>query len=259
MASFTFEVEGQHLRETEHRTVVSGSVRYLSADFHFSDDWGDIPKFAFFQKGTVTHKILLIDDKILPEQEIYLTDGNWLVSVLGDDVDGETINKRITTNEVYIHVDINGPTEGEPFEEITPSIGEQIIGEALKYATDAESAADEAKRSEDSAKLYRNEAEQSENQAEASAKTAALEAQKSYDSAEKAKQVEESLPEKIGEYVAEHKDELKGEPGYTPVKGVDYFDGEPGEPGKEYDDTELREELTSQNENIVNLPTSERG
>lgn len=34
----------------------------------------------------------------------------------------------------------------------------------------------------------------------------------------------------------------KGEPGYTPIKGVDYFDGAPGEPGKDYVLTEADKE-----------------
>lgn len=34
----------------------------------------------------------------------------------------------------------------------------------------------------------------------------------------------------------------KGEPGYTPIKGIDYFDGEPGAPGKDYVLTEADKE-----------------
>lgn len=33
---------------------------------------------------------------------------------------------------------------------------------------------------------------------------------------------------------AEWLESLKGEDGYTPIKGVDYFDGEPGEKGDTY-------------------------
>lgn len=271
MASFTFTVEGQHLRETEHRIVVSGSVRYLSAEFTFSDDWGDIPKYSFWTKGSVTHKIMLTDNKISPDENIYLTDGDWLVSVMGEDVEGEEIKKRITTNEVYVHVELNGPTEGDPFEDITPSIGEQIIGMANKSAEDAENSANEAARSASDAALHRNEAQQAEDQAEASAKSASKSAQDAYDSAEDAKKAVEDLPEKVEEYIDSHKEELKGEPGYTPqkgidyfdgepgytprkgvdyfdgytpIKGIDYFDGEPGEPGPAYDDTKIKKEVS---------------
>lgn len=280
MASFTFNVEGQHLRETDHRIVVSGSVHYLSAEFTFSEDWGDIPKISFWTKGSVTHKIMLTDDKISPEDGIYLTDGNWLVSVLGEDVEGEVIKKRITTNEVYVHVEQNGPTEGDPFEDITPSIGEQIIGMANKSAEDAENSANEAARSASDAALHRNEAQQAEDQAEASAKSASKSAQDAYDSAEDAKKAVEDLPEKVEEYIDSHKEELKGEPGYTPqkgidyfdgepgytplkgldyfdgytpIKGIDYFDGEPGEPGPAYDDTAIKKEVKELTDGLANL------
>ena len=286
MASFTFNVEGQHLRETDHRIVVSGSVHYLSAEFTFSEDWGDIPKISFWTKGSVTHKIMLTDDKISPEDGIYLTDGNWLVSVLGEDVEGEVIKKRITTNEVYVHVEQNGPTEGDPFEDITPSIGEQIIGMANKSAEDAENSANEAARSASDAALHRNEAQQAEDQAEASAKSASKSAQDAYDSAEDAKKAVEDLPEKVEEYIDSHKEELKGEPGYTPqkgidyfdgepgytplkgldyfdgytpIKGIDYFDGEPGEPGPAYDDTAIKKEVKELNDGLANLSDEVEG
>lgn len=34
----------------------------------------------------------------------------------------------------------------------------------------------------------------------------------------------------------------KGDPGYTPIKGVDYFDGEPGQPGEPGSDYVLTDE-----------------
>lgn len=43
----------------------------------------------------------------------------------------------------------------------------------------------------------------------------------------------------------EQKDELTGEDGYTPIKGKDYFDGEPGLPGKDADEAKILKVLTS--------------
>ena len=37
-------------------------------------------------------------------------------------------------------------------------------------------------------------------------------------------------------------DYFDGEPGYTPIKGVDYFDGEPGQPGEPGSDYVLTDE-----------------
>ena len=41
-----------------------------------------------------------------------------------------------------------------------------------------------------------------------------------------AKTSETNAQQIVVEYVTEHKDELKGEPGYTPVKGTDYWTAE---------------------------------
>lgn len=71
--------------------------------------------------------------------------------------------------------------------------------------------------------------------------------------------IDETLKEKatltdVTTYIEEHKDELKGADGYTPIKGVDYFDGKDGVDGKDYALTETdKEDISKLVE--VNIPT----
>lgn len=70
------------------------------------------------------------------------------------------------------------------------------------------------------------------------------------------------LPEAVNEALAQAKasGEFKGEPGYTPQKGIDYFDGEPGEPGKtpekgkDYFTDAEKQEIAEQAAKLVEIP-----
>ena len=248
MISFTFKVKNQKL-ECLYDGIVADSINYLDAVFLFSEEWNGLQKYAHFANGDKKYEMIIIDDEIRAERGLNLTEGIWKVNLHGSILEDGEIKTRITTNEVQIYVEKSGVMDGDPFPDVIPSIGEQIVSEATQAAEDA--------------KLYRNEAKQSENGADDSAdiatEKAAIATEKADEAtqaAESAKAVASGLPERVSEYISDHKEELKGEPGYTPIKGIDYFDGEPGAPGKDaepYDDTEIRAELTSQNENIAKL------
>ena len=247
MISFTFKVKNQKL-ECSYDGIVADSINYLDAVFLFSEEWNGLQKYAHFANGDKKYEMIIIDDEIRAERGLNLTEGIWKVNLHGSILEDGEIKTRITTNEVQIYVEKSGVMDGDPFPDVIPSIGEQIVSEATQAAEDA--------------KLYRNEAKQSENGADDSADIATEKATiatekaaEATQAAESAKAVASGLPERVSEYISDHKEELKGEPGYTPIKGIDYFDGEPGEPGKEYDDTELREEIASQNENLAKHQT----
>lgn len=62
------------------------------------------------------------------------------------------------------------------------------------------------------------------------------------------------------DFTQEQLDSLKGEPGYTPVKGVDYFDGKDGQPGKDGKDGIMTfEELTDAQKESLRGERGEKG
>lgn len=258
MASFAFIVNGQNFELIEDEAHVSDSVRYLDASFSFDERWSGLRKFLIFEKGSESYKVEIVDNRIRPESNIVLSDGPWKVSVIGEKVVEDDLVKRITTDPKRIIIKRSGIKDGDPFPGITPSIGEQIVNRAAAEAEQASYAAGEATQAAGSAEQaagsaagYAQTARTNAVAAETYAVNASRKAVEAEKAANNAKEIEQRLHEKVAEYVSEHKEELKGDPGYTPIKGIDYFDGEPGEPGKEYDDTELRAEISSQNENIA--------
>ena len=60
----------------------------------------------------------------------------------------------------------------------------------------------------------------------------------------------------IDDYVVEKEDELKGEPGYTPQKGVDYFDGKDGRDGKDGQDGQNGKDGSDANVTTENVKTA---
>lgn len=70
-------------------------------------------------------------------------------------------------------------------------------------------------------------------------------------SMEKLKSADEEVKAKLAQVVS-GKDGAKGEAGYTPVKGVDYFDGKDGVDGKDADEEEITQKAIASLE--ANLP-----
>lgn len=215
-----FHISGQKLKVNK-LDVVAGTVNYLDASFLFQNgkDWEGLEKWCHFKNGESVFDIMLTDDAITADMGMNLSAGDWHIFVHGDKVKGDKVERRITTDEVVVSVK---PSRGS--EDIyptappihVPSAGEQIIAQAQTARNEAVEASEKAK----------DDADRSE-----AAMTVAGEFASS---AQGFKNQAESALNELKDGIASG--EFKGEPGYTPVKGVDYFDGSPGKPGKDGND-----------------------
>lgn len=265
MASFTFNVNGQNFELIEDEAHVSDSVRYLDASFSFDERWDGLRKFLIFEKGSESYKVEIVDNRIRPEANIILADGPWKVSVIGEKVVGDDLVKRITTDPQRIIMKKSGIKNGDPFPEITPTIGEQIVeraaseadraeeaaGQAAESAGVAESAANNASLFSENAKSQAERAESAENaskryaeDAKDEAETASFFADTAFNNAQEAKRQADRSEASMFEaqYQAEEAKRAADEAKHNT-----------------YDDTEVRELIAGNTEEIekVNETTSE--
>lgn len=139
-------INGQSLRLT-YPTLVSDSLSYLSATFSFlGDDWRGLEKWVLFTKGEETYGFKLTDDKISAEDGLNLSAGQWTVSVFGALTDGETTERRITTKPQTIFVEQSGALEGDPLPITPPTLGEQLLTEAVEAVSEAKAAKTSAEK-----------------------------------------------------------------------------------------------------------------
>lgn len=128
---------------TIYDEVVADSVKYLMANFTFSDDWEGYSKTVIFNNYS-NNKILTVT--LIDGDSLYLGDNTcyipheviespgFSISVFG--VKDESV---ITTNEKNIVVKESGYKRGETPEEPTPTDVERIIGIATSAKNVAES------------------------------------------------------------------------------------------------------------------------
>lgn len=149
-------VHGQEL-ELQQPLIISDSIDYLTVEVAFGDEWAGVERFAFFQKKNSTDeplKALITSDtsdelhgKITEDKHVNLSAGEWLFYIVGEKVvDGVSV-KRIPTNSVLLRVKQSGVIGGDPFPEVTPSIGEQIVAEAVQAKNEAQAASVSAQAS----------------------------------------------------------------------------------------------------------------
>lgn len=125
--------------------VVSDSVNYLEAQFLFQTaDWSGLHKWAHFNDGDNVYDFEIIDDKITADKSLNLYAGSWKVYVHGERLNGEEIEKRITTDEAPLIVIQSGMLDGSPLPPIHPSATEQIAEDAAKARELAQSVRDDA-------------------------------------------------------------------------------------------------------------------
>lgn len=136
-----FTAEGQRLFLARKETVVADSINYLTARVAFSErDWDGLEKWMHFSQDDKHYVIDLIDDQITADRGVNLSAGNWAVYMHGNAIENGKSKQRITTNKITLNVLETGDLGGEPFPDIPPSSGEQIIAQAVQ-ARDAAIAA----------------------------------------------------------------------------------------------------------------------
>ena len=136
-----FTADGQRLFLAKKETVVADSINYLTARVGFSDkDWEGLEKWMHFSLGDKHYVINLIDDQITADRGVNLCAGDWTVYMHGNVFENGETKQRITTNKIKMKVLETGDLSGEPFPDVPPSSGEQIIAQAVQ-ARDAAIAA----------------------------------------------------------------------------------------------------------------------
>lgn len=209
MLYITFNVYKQKIKRTDTQQIVSDSRNYLKASFSFSDDdWTGI-KTAIFKNGDVVRHAILDDNNecLVPWEVIKL--GILHVSVFCGDL--------ITADTATVYINESGYEDGGTPEAPSPTVYEQII--AMLNEIETGGIPDD--------KI-------------AAAVQAYLEAHPVETL------TEQDVQRIVTEYVAAHKDELKGEKGDNGASAYDiavahgfvgteaeWLESLKGEPGKD--------------------------
>ena len=210
MLYITFNVYKQKIKRTDTQQIVSDSRNYLHAAFTFSDDdWTGI-KTAIFKNGDVVkHAVLDDNNECLVPWEV-IKPGILHVSVFCGDL--------ITADTATVYINESGYEDGGAPEAPSPTVYDQIIA----MLNEIETGGIPDDMIADAVEKYL-----SEHPVETL--------------------TEEDVQRIVSEYVAAHKDELKGDKGdkgdtgapgadgndgaagadgYTPVRGTDYWTAE---------------------------------
>ena len=205
MLYITFKVNGQNIVRTDTNRVVSDSRNYLRASFEFSEEWTGI-KTAIFKSGDVVRHAVLEDNECLVPWEV-IKPGLMKVSVFCGDL--------ITADSSTVPITESGYAEGGAPQDPSQTVYEQII--AMLNEIETGGIPDDKIAVAVQAYLEAHPVESLN---------------------------EEDVQRIVAEYVAAHKDELKGDKGdkgdtgapgadgndgaagadgYTPVRGTDYW------------------------------------
>lgn len=138
-----FYVSGQSLKMFTPVTAAD-SLKYLTAQFHFTDDdWDGYTRWAHFRKGETVYDIELDgEDCITEEDALNLTAGEWEIYLTGT-----KDTARLTTVVVVLTVKESGLVDA-PLHVLPQSVAEQIdakAAQALLTAQAVKAAADAGK------------------------------------------------------------------------------------------------------------------
>lgn len=138
-----FYVSGQSLKMFTPVTAAD-SLKYLTAQFHFTDDdWDGYTRWAHFRKGETVYDIELDgEDCITEEDALNLTTGEWEIYLTGT-----KDTARLTTVVVVLTVKESGLVDA-PLHVLPQSVAEQIdakAAQALLTAQAVKAAADAGK------------------------------------------------------------------------------------------------------------------
>ena len=170
-----FCVHNQVITRTDTNVIVADSRNYLQATFIFSEEWNGKEKTAIFIHDDKAYHVLLENDKCLVPWEV-IKPGVLSVSVFAGDL--------ITTNACVTSIKDSGYTDGTKPSDPTPTIYEQIMQKLDEIQTGTVDPNEIAKAVE--AYLQKHPVETL---------------------------TEEDVQRIVSEYVAVHKEELKGEKG----------------------------------------------
>ena len=138
-----FYVSGQSLKMFTPVTAAD-SLKYLTAQFHFTDDdWDGYTRWAHFRRGETVYDIALDEeDRITEEDALNLTTGEWEIYLTGT-----KDTARLTTVVVVLTVKESGLVDA-PLHVLPQSVAEQIdakAAQALLTAQAVKAAADAGK------------------------------------------------------------------------------------------------------------------
>lgn len=138
-----FYVSGQSLKMFTPVTAAD-SLKYLTAQFHFTDDdWDGYTRWAHFRRGETVYDIELDEeDRITEEDALNLTTGEWEIYLTGT-----KDTARLTTVVVVLTVKESGLIDA-PLHVLPQSVAEQIdakAAQALLTAQAVKAAADAGK------------------------------------------------------------------------------------------------------------------
>lgn len=138
-----FYVSGQSLKMFTP-VIAADSLKYLTAQFHFTDDdWDGYTRWAHFRSGETVYDIELDEnDRITEEDALNLTTGEWEIYLTGT-----KDTARLTTIVVILTVKESGLIDA-PLHVLPQSVAEQIdakAAQALLTAQAVKAAADAGK------------------------------------------------------------------------------------------------------------------
>lgn len=180
-------INGQEL-SLSTQPVASDTINYLEMQLNFRQtaDWAGLDVWVHFAQKETVYDIHAPGGRILREQGLNLSAGEWSVYVHGNAiVDGEPV-LRITAGPAVLRVRPVGMLRGEPFPTVPPSAGEQIIAEAVTAAGNAAKSAADAAGSAGAADAARRLAENAAASAGNSAAAAAVSEENAQNSAKAA-------------------------------------------------------------------------
>ena len=132
-------VDGQSMK-LDTPVLVSDSVNFLTAVFHFSPDWESLPeKWVHFASGGEGCSLQLQEGRITAEMGLNLPAGSWEVYLHGQETDEEgNVLRRATTETASLYVQDFAGFAGEGFPDAPPGLVGQLEQQLAELQTLAE-------------------------------------------------------------------------------------------------------------------------
>lgn len=234
---FQINARGNIISVQNTELITSGSVAVYKCHFVFDSAWDGFFKSAVFRVGSMSRTEPLDSEDTCEIPWELLVKKNVGLSV--------EVSVYGTKGEVEILPTIwdklgrirAGSEPGDDAKDPTPSTFDRIATLVKSYGEKVSDELEDAKEAADEAKAYAEEAEEWAKKAAAGGSSISADMvtfsdgdtfQQKYNSGELRGPAGPTGP--AGKTGANGKD---GAPGYTPVKGIDYFDGAPGAAGKD--------------------------